>query len=136
MSTENNVLGKQNVISHPTTLINEFTKQYDKTTQLNIETPFIEGQFLYIKDKYSRDMLINAWLSVTELGLWEYMKNDTHNYMISYRTEVNDIYKKMEELGYYCHSGYSFTWTMQQIHYIAKNGEQKYANGTCKVNNY
>ena len=98
--------------------------------QLKKEDDFIPGMFYYVKDNSSREMLQNAWASITQLELWEYMKLDTDSYMFSNHPEVGIITKKMEELGYNGHSGSTFGWTMRQMQYIAKYGETKYMNET------
>ena len=90
------------------------------------EETFIKGQFMYIKDKNSREMLVNAWNAINQLELWNYMRRETYSYMFSDDEEIDRITKKMEELGYNGHSGFSFGWTMRQIQYIAKNGEETY----------
>ena len=92
-----------------------------------IQSKFLEGQFLYVNDPHSREMLINAWNAITLLELWNYMKNDQYSYMWNDDKEIGIIYKKMEELGYTIHSGGTFGWTMRQMQYIAKFGEKKFA---------
>ena len=72
-------------------------------------------------------MLINAWNAITELDLWNYMRNEQYSYMLSNDKEIYIISRKMEELGYNGHSGFSFGWTMRQMQYIAQFGEKKYA---------
>jgi len=96
---------------------------------------FEEGKFDYINNKSTREMLINAWNSITQLELWNYMKNDTDSYMFNNDKEVYLIGNKMIELGYNGHSGCSFGWTMRQMQYIAKNGERQYANEIILQNN-
>lgn len=91
------------------------------------EELFVKGKFLYIQDKHSREMLINAWNAITEVDLWDYMRNDCYSYMCSNDEQISIISNKMEELGYNGHSGFSFGWTMRQMQYIAKHGEEKYA---------
>jgi hypothetical protein len=93
---------------------------------------FIKGKFLYIKDLHTRKMLVNAWNSITQLELWEYMRQDRYSYMWSNDKEIDRITKKMEELGYNGHSGCSFGWTMRQMQYIAKNGEETYMREILK----
>jgi len=88
---------------------------------------FIPGQFLYIKDKSSREMVKNGWLAVTQLELWGYMKKKCESYMICNDPEIWRITDKMAELGYNYHSGCSFGWTMRQLQEIAQHGEQRYA---------
>ena len=104
--------------------------QLQSEQQLKKENDFIPGMFYYVKDNSSREMLQNAWASITQVDLWEYMKLDTDSYMFSNHPEVGIITKKMEELGYNGHSGSTFGWTMRQMQYIAKYGETKYMNET------
>ena len=84
------------------------------------------GMFLYIQSDYARKMLQNAWLAITQLKLWDYMKHYTPSYMMSDDPEICIITKKMEELGYKGHSGFSFGWTMRNMQYIAQHGEENY----------
>lgn len=91
------------------------------------EDIFIRGEFLYIRDENSREMLVNAWNAITEVDMWNYMRNDCYSYMLSDDKQISIISDKMEELGYNGHSGCSFGWTMRQMQYIAKHGEEKYA---------
>lgn len=87
---------------------------------------FEEGKFTYIKDPLSREMLVNAWNAITQLNLWDYMKEKSDSYMLSNDNQVNLISEKMCELGYNGHSGFSFGWTMRQMQFIAINGEDVY----------
>ena len=87
---------------------------------------FVPGQFLYINDANSKEMLQNAWDAITQLDLWYYMRRDTDSFMLSRYPEINIITNKMAELGYDGHSGSSFGWTMRQMQYIAEHGEDNY----------
>lgn len=87
---------------------------------------FVEGEFLYIKDVYSREMLQNGWKAIDQLELWGYMKKPTDSYTMSNDVEIDIITKKMSKLGYNGHSGFSFGWTMRQLQFIAQKGEQTY----------
>ena len=95
------------------------------TFNQNIEL-FVPGQFLYINDANSKEMLQNAWDAITQLDLWYYMRRDTDSFMFSRDPEINIITNKMAELGYDGHSGSSFGWTMRQMQYIAEHGESNY----------
>lgn len=103
--------------------------QMKKALEYQLENIFVRGEFLYIKDSYTREMLVNAWNSITQLDLWNYMKQEQYSYMWSDDDDkkISDISSKMEELGYNKHSGGSFEWTMRQMQYIAQHGEDKYA---------
>ncbi len=98
------------------------------------EETFIKGKFLYVEDEHSREMLVNAWNTIDELDLWDYMRCKTYSYMFSKDKEIARITAKMVELGYDGHSGFSFGWTMRQIQYIAQHGEEKYRDEV--ISNY
>ena len=109
------------------------------TTMTSIESnadlfshPKEKGQFLYIDDVSSKKMHINAWNAISQLELWDYMKKDIFSYMESKDKEIFMISDKMVELGYDMHSGSSFGWTMRQMEYIAKHGEEAYMQNFWK----
>jgi hypothetical protein len=84
------------------------------------------GNFDYIKSVGTREMLANAYQSINQLELWNYMKQDTDSYMMSLDPEIRRISAKIDELGYHNHSGVSFGWTMRQMQHIAKYGESHF----------
>jgi len=86
----------------------------------------IPGQFEYVKDRYSRKRLVNAWQAITLTESWDYIKQDIKSFMFSDDPRICMIHKKMEKLGYEGHTGASFGWTMRTIQYIAIHGEKKY----------
>ena len=88
-----------------------------------IEENFIPGIFNYIKNKTDRIMLQSAYKAITVTENWEFIKNVTDFYLDD---EINKIYKKIEELGYYGHSGCSFICTMNKMRFIANYGEEKF----------
>ncbi len=90
------------------------------------EENFIHGQFDYVKDSWTRDMLINAWQAITVTEMWNFVKQPIDSFMFSNDRRVNIIYNKIEELGYRGHSGASFGFTMRTMQYIAKYGESKF----------
>jgi hypothetical protein len=85
----------------------------------------IPGEFEYMVE-HSRIMLQTAYRAITLTENWEFMKQPIDSFMLSSDTRVINIYNTIETLGYYGHSGFSYGWTMRQIQFIAKNGEQKY----------
>ena len=105
------------------------------------EEELINGQFLYIQEKDSRQMLVSAWNAITSLNLWNYMKKHVNNFMLNNDYEgmlnndyeVKTIYRKIEELGYTGHSGFSFSWTLRQMQYIAQYGEKKYMREVVNI---
>ncbi len=92
----------------------------------NVEENIIPGQFEYVKDNWTRDMLINAWQAINITETWDFVKQDIDSFMFSKNPRVNIIYNKMEELGYTGHSGASFGCTMRAMQYIATHGERKF----------
>ena len=86
----------------------------------------ISGNFYYVAKDSTRQMLSTAHHAITQLELWPYMKKDRDSYMMTRDKEVSRIYEKIQELGYYGHSGCSFGWTMRQMQNIAKYGEAQF----------
>jgi hypothetical protein len=94
---------------------------------------FLEpGKFTYVSNEINKKMLVNAWTAITQLGLWDYMKKDIINYIFSGDKEIHMISDRMFELGYRDHSGYSFSWIMRQMQYIAQHGEESYKQNYLK----
>ena len=86
-----------------------------------------DGKFEYIPDLYDdRNMMINAWQAITLTNNWSFMVEDIDSFMWSTDSRINDIYRKIEELGYYGHSGASFGFVMRNMQYLAQNGENKF----------
>jgi hypothetical protein len=78
-------------------------------------------------------MLVSAWNAITSVNLWNYMKKNVNNFMLNNDYEVKTIYRKIEELGYTGHSGFSFSWTLRQMQYIAQYGEKKYMREVVNI---
>lgn len=91
------------------------------------------GQFEYVKDKWTREMLINAWQAINQTELWDFVKEDIDSFMFSHDPRVTIIGNKMEELGYRGHSGASFGCTMRNIQYLAEHGEEKFKTEILKT---
>jgi hypothetical protein len=86
----------------------------------------IPGKFEYIADVYERLMLSNAWQAITMTETWNFVREPIESFMMSNDNRIWIITAKMGELGYNGHSGCSFGWTMRQMQYIARNGEENY----------
>jgi len=77
-------------------------------------------------DIHSKDMFENAYQAISLTEMWDYMKKPTESYMFSSDKEIGIISKKMEELGYYGHSGASFGMTMRNMQFIALHGLEEH----------
>lgn len=74
-----------------------------------------------------RIMYETAFNAITQLEMWNYMKNfDARSFMFSNDEEIERIYNKIEELGYSGHSGTSFGIIMRKMEYIAKHGLENF----------
>ena len=74
-----------------------------------------------------RIMYESAFNAITQLELWGYMKNfKGESFMFSKDKEVENIYKKIEDLGYVGHSGGSFGCIMRDMEFIAKYGINRF----------
>ena len=95
--------------------------------QNNYEIEFLgNGQFEYVQDRHSREMLINAWKAITNTESWDFVKQDIDTFMFSSDPRIDIIGNKMIELGYGGHSGSSFGWTMRTMQFIANHGEERF----------
>jgi hypothetical protein len=91
------------------------------------------GQFEYINDVHSREMLVNAWQAINLTELWDFVKQDIDSFMFSHDPRVTIISNKMTELGYSGHSGASFGFTMRNMQYLAEHGEEKFKTEILKT---
>jgi len=82
----------------------------------------LNGTFLYLKNKGDKIMFSTAYSAINQTETWDYIKELPS----FYGPEINNIYKKIEELGYDGHSGCSFMATMREMQFIAKYGENKF----------
>ena len=94
----------------------------------------IKGNFSYITDINSRQMLNNAYNAICQTETWDFVKQDIESFMFSSDSRIDKISAKMNQLGYDGHSGASFGWTMRNMQYIAKYGEQQFKNNYLKNN--
>ena len=87
--------------------------------------------FSFISDSHTRSLVSNGYTAVSQLELWNWMKEYTpendEGFAWSKHPYIYRIMDKMESLpnppG---HSGCSFAVTMRELEYIAKNGIDKY----------
>jgi hypothetical protein len=89
--------------------------------------------FDFIHDQNERIMYETALTSITQLELWDFMKNFSGtSFMFSNLPEILQIYDRIEELGYVGHSGCSFGCVMRTMQYIANHSleefQQSYIN--------
>jgi hypothetical protein len=88
----------------------------------------VKGKFDYInnKDASYKEMLVNAYQSITQTETWSFVKEGCDSFMFSKDPRVYLITNKMAALGYDGHSGCSFGCVMRDMQYIAQNGEEKF----------
>ena len=72
------------------------------------------GDFSFTKN--SSEMLKDAYDAINETNTW----NEMVEYPNISKDKLNKIHKLMKH--YVLHSGASYSWTMQAMKYIAKNG--------------
>ena len=94
----------------------------------------ITPDFSFIKDVDSRNNILNAYNAVTKCNSWEFIKKfkpeDVDGCLYCSHPTIYKISETMEKCTPKIppHSGSSFTWTMKEIHKIAKFGYEKYKN--------
>lgn len=84
------------------------------------------GDFEYIHNLDDRIMLKTAFQAIELTNNWDFISQDIDTFMWSSDSRIKNIYSKIEELGYYSHSGCSFAFTLRHIQYLAQNGEEKF----------
>ena len=87
------------------------------------------GTFLYVEDTHTRKMLVNCWQAVNLTEMWNFMKKDpgSNGFQFCEEPEIDIIRKKMYELpNSVGHSGCSAGWTLRQIQFIGKYGEDEF----------
>ena len=82
------------------------------------------GNFEYILNERTKEMITNAWQAITLTKMWHFVAQDIDSFMFSKDPQVDIIYEKMEELGYKGHSGCSFGVTIRYMQYLVQNGEE------------
>ena len=93
----------------------------------HIDTHITDAEFNTISDEHSRVMLKNAHQAITLTEHWDYMRTfNEPSFMLSNNPIVSTIMTKMSQLGYDCHSGCSFGWTMRNMEFLAKNGKEAF----------
>jgi len=97
------------------------------TQEMNIINNSIgNGNFEYVKEKRSRDLLVNAWQAISLTEMWDFVKQPIDSFVWTSDPRTEIITKKMSELGFNEHSSTSFGWTMRTMQYIAQHGEEKF----------
>lgn len=94
-----------------------------------------DGKMDYIEDSHMRSMLENAWQAINLTETWDFVSQPTESFMFSDDDRIWVITKKMSELGYDGHSGFSFGWTMREMQFLAREGVEKFREGYIKKQN-
>jgi len=81
------------------------------------------GDFSYVTQYSERVMLQTAFQAITITENWAFMRNPIGSFSLSRDKRVEQIYNKIEEIGYTGHSGCSFGCTMRNMQYIAVHGD-------------
>lgn len=84
------------------------------------------GKMEYIKNEGYKIMLTTAWQAITETNNWDFVSQEIESFMWSNDVKINEISKKIEDLGYNGHSGCSFGITMRNMQFLAQNGEEEF----------
>ena len=88
-----------------------------------------DGRFEYVFEPKFRNMLRNAFATITILDLWGFViyYPITENFASNIYPEFNIICKKMETMSYFeVHNYDSYNIIMQNMQYMAINGEEKW----------
>jgi len=87
------------------------------------------NMFSYVKNIIERQMLQNAFEAIDLCELWHFIKKDPgHNrFMGLVDPELDILTNKMSELkNSVDHSGFSMTWTLRAMQFLANYGEKQF----------
>ena len=86
-----------------------------------------DGKYNFVSAN-TRVMYTTAHAALSQLELWEFIKKGPgpNGFTFSSAPQLTEIYKKIEDLGYYGHSGYSFGSIMRTMQFIAINGYARF----------
>ena len=85
-----------------------------------------DGKFAYVNSIHQREMLQTAWAAVNITESWSFLRTYTDSFMTADKKRINQIYDKIEELGYTGHSGCSFALTMKNMQFLSEHGEASF----------
>ena len=87
---------------------------------------YLPGDFTFINDDLTKDMLEDMYKAITETNTWEYVKADPGDggFMLSGPHPFDGAIKNMD------HSGASYAMTVRDMQYIARHGWDKYVSDT------
>lgn len=91
-----------------------------------------EINFDFITNRHDRIMIETAYQAVNQLEMWDCLRKHSDSFMFSFDPRIERIYYKIEELGYYGHSGGSFGETLQNMKYIASYGFEDFKRDYLK----
>jgi hypothetical protein len=84
------------------------------------------GDFSFINDSHTKEMLEDGYNTISTLELWDWMKTyepeEGKGFMFSSHENITKIGSAMKT----GHSGASYAWTMRIMESIAKNGWDKF----------
>ena len=104
----------------------KFREENSKSNDKNLKDKIGDGNMEYIKNQNTRDMSTNAWKAITLSNNWDFVAQDIDSFMWSNDPRINEISEKMIEFGYNDHSGNSFGYTMRNMQYLIRNGEDEF----------
>jgi len=82
--------------------------------------------FDFINNPHNKQMIATAYEAIHQLELWQFMKDYNKGFQCVTDDKFNNIYEKIEELGYDGHSGVSFVLTLNEMKKIADYGIEEY----------
>ena len=89
-----------------------------------------DGKMEYIQDIYTRELLTDAWQAITLTNNWDFIYGDVSNFALKNELRNYEILQKMGQLKpCYLQNNHKYYYRilMRYMHYLARNGEQKFA---------
>jgi hypothetical protein len=90
-----------------------------------------DGKMEYIQSIDKRELLIDAWKAITLTNNWDFVYEDTSKFILDNEPRNHEILQKMANYNpSYLKNNYKYCFriVMRYMHYLARNGEEKFAN--------
>ncbi len=102
----------------------------------NREYDIGDGKMEYIQKIDRKELLKDAWQAITVTNNWDFVYEDASKFILENEPRNNEILQKMSLLKpHYLKTNYKYCFRiiMRYMHYLARNGEEKFKNFVNKI---
>ncbi len=96
-----------------------------------------DGKMEYVQDIYMRELLTDVWKSITLTNNWDFVYQDISNFALENDKRNSEILQKMGQINpFYIKNNHKYHYRilMRYMHYLIRNGEDKFEKFVKKLN--